>query len=157
IPGGMAAYLLGGTGIMGGDGAIRGNRLNLASGTGFIRSMAGRSATTGVESCARAATRFLALTLVALTLGACSLFDTATVDPDEPADKLYSAGLYIRTPKKDAKAAANKCEEVDRHRPYSEWARKPLIMSAFAYSQANAYAACINTARRYVTLHPGSP
>jgi len=30
-------------------------------------------------------------------------------------------------------------------------------MSAFAYYQANAYDDCINTARRYVTLHPGSP
>jgi outer membrane protein assembly factor BamD len=153
----MAAYLLGRTGIIGGDGAIRGNRLDLASGTGFIRSMAGRSVAISVESCARAATRFAALALVALALGACSMFDKDPVVPDEPADKLYNEGLYFLNTKKDAKAAAKKFEEVDRQHPYSEWARKALIMSAFAYYQANAYDDCINTARRYVTLHPGSP
>jgi len=51
--------------------------------------MAGRSVIIGVESCARAAGRFAALALVALALGACSLFDKDTVGPhEEPADKL---------------------------------------------------------------------
>jgi outer membrane protein assembly factor BamD len=30
-------------------------------------------------------------------------------------------------------------------------------MSAFAYYEAGAYEDCINSAKRYVTLHPGSP
>src|SRR5207245_10911331 len=77
--------------------------------------------------------------------------------PEEPADKLYNEGLYLLNSKKDPKSAAKKFEEVDRQHPYSEWARKALIMSAFAYYQANAYDDCINTARRYVTLHQGSP
>jgi outer membrane protein assembly factor BamD len=111
-----------------------------------------------VESCARAATRFAAFALVALALAACSMFDkTEPVAPDEPADKLYNEGLYLLNSKKDPKNAAKKFEEVDRQHPYSEWARKALIMSAFAYYQGNAYDDCINTARRYVTLHPGSP
>jgi outer membrane protein assembly factor BamD len=112
----------------------------------------------GVESCARAARRFAAFVLVALALTGCSIFDKdAAVAPDEPADKLYNEGLYLLNSKKDAKNAAKKFEEVDRQHPYSEWARKALIMSAFAYYQANAYDDCITTARRYVTLHPGSP
>ena len=111
-----------------------------------------------MENCARAATRFAAFALVALALAACSMFDkTEPVAPEEPADKLYNEGLYLLNSKKDAKNAAEKFEEVDRQHPYSEWARKALIMSAFAYYQANAYDDCINTARRYVTLHPGSP
>lgn len=111
-----------------------------------------------MESCARAATRFAAFALVALALAACSMFDkTEPVAPDEPADKLYNEGLYLLNSKKDPKNAAKKFEEVDRQHPYSEWARKALIMSAFAYYQGNAYDDCINTARRYVTLHPGSP
>src|SRR5262249_59498782 len=59
--------------------------------------------------------------------------------------------------KRDAKTAAKKFEEVDRQHPYSDWARKSLIMAAFAYYEAGAYDDCINSARRYVTLHPGSP
>ena len=58
--------------------------------------MAGRSVIIGVEGCARAAGRFAALALVALALGACSLFDKdAPIAPDEPADKLYNEGLYL--------------------------------------------------------------
>jgi len=154
----MAAYFLRLTGIYWRRWGDKGNRLNLASGTGFIRSMAGRSVIIGVEGCARAAGRFAALALVALAIGACSLFDKdAPIAPDEPADKLYNEGLYLLNTKKDAKAAAKKFEEVDRQHPYSDWARKSLIMQAFAYYQAGAYDDCINTSRRYVTLHPGSP
>jgi outer membrane protein assembly factor BamD len=120
--------------------------------------MALRSVTIeGVRSCAHAATRFAAFALVALALSACSLFDADKVAPEEPADKLYNEGLYLLNTKKDPKGAAKKFEEVDRQHPYSEWARKALIMSAFAYYQASAYDDCINSARRYVTLHPGSP
>ena len=154
----MAAYFLRLTGIYWRRWGDKGNRLNLASGTGFIRSMAGRSVIIGVEGCARAAGRFAALALVALVIGACSLFDKdAPIAPDEPADKLYNEGLYLLNTKKDAKAAAKKFEEVDRQHPYSDWARKSLIMQAFSYYQAGAYDDCINTSRRYVTLHPGSP
>jgi len=154
----MAAYFLRLTGIYWRRWGDKGNRLNLASGTGFIRSMAGRSVIIGVEGCARAAGRFAALALVALAIGACSLFDKdAPIAPDEPADKLYNEGLYLLNTKKDAKAAAKKFEEVDRQHPYSDSARKSLIMQAFSYYQAGAYDDCINTSRRYVTLHPGSP
>jgi outer membrane protein assembly factor BamD len=104
----------------------------------------------------RALARLIALVLIAGALGACSLFDKDTVIPDEPADKLYNEGLFLLNSKKDPKEAAKKFEEVDRQHPYSEWARKALIMSAFAYYQAGSYDDCINSARRYVTLHPGS-
>jgi outer membrane protein assembly factor BamD len=104
-----------------------------------------------------ALSRLCALVLLAAALGACSLFDKDNVVPDEPADKLYNEGLYLLNQKKDPKDAAKKFEEVDRQHPYSEWARKALIMSAYAYYQANQYDECINAARRYITLHPGSP
>jgi outer membrane protein assembly factor BamD len=106
---------------------------------------------------ARVLARLAMPALVALALGACSLFDKDTVVPDEPADKLYNEGLYLLNDKKDPKTAAKKFEEVDRQHPYSEWARKSLIMAAFAYYEAGAYDDCISSARRYVTLHPGSP
>jgi outer membrane protein assembly factor BamD len=116
-----------------------------------------RSVAISLGSGARVITRLAGAALVALSLGACSLFDKDTVIPDEPADKLYNEGLYLLNSKKDPKAAAKKFEEVDRQHPYSDWARKSLIMAAFAYYDAGAYDDCINSARRYVTLHPGSP
>ena len=76
---------------------------------------------------------------------------------DEPADKLYNEGLYLMNQKKDPKAATKKFEEVDREHPYSDWARKSLLMSAYSFYQAGDYDGCIGAATRYVTLHPGSP
>jgi len=110
-----------------------------------------------VRGKARERTPFVVLLVLATMLGACSLFDKDAMAPDEPADKLYNEGLYLLNQKKDPKEAAKKFEEVDRQHPYSEWARKSLIMSAYAYYEAGAYDDCVNSARRYVTLHPGSP
>jgi outer membrane protein assembly factor BamD len=104
----------------------------------------------------------LALALVAPLLGGCDtlggLFGPKD-DPvlDEPADKLYNEGLYLLNEKRDIKGAAKKFDEVDRQHPYSEWARKSLIMSAYAYYEAGAYDDSIGAARRYIQLHPGSP
>ena len=76
--------------------------------------------------------------------------------PDDPADKLYNEGLYLLNKKEDYEAAAKKFDQVDRQNPYSDWARKALLMSAYSYYQAQKYDDCINSAKRYVTLHPGS-
>ena len=110
-----------------------------------------------VRGKARERTPFVVLLVLATMLGACSLFDKDAMVPDEPADKLYNEGLYLLNQKKEPKEAAKKFEEVDRQHPYSEWARKSLIMSAYAYYESGAYDDCVNSARRYVTLHPGSP
>ena len=75
---------------------------------------------------------------------------------DEPADKLYNEGLYMMNEKKDPKGASKKFP-VDRQHPYSDWARKSLLMSAYAFYNAGDYDSCIGAATRYVTLHPGSP
>src|SRR5258708_38134023 len=77
--------------------------------------------------------------------------------PDEPADKLYNEGVYLLNEKTDAKAAAKKFEEVDRQHPYSEWARKSLLMSAYSYYEAKNYEESITSAKRYISLHPGTP
>jgi outer membrane protein assembly factor BamD len=105
----------------------------------------------------------IALVVVLAPLGACSSFGDffASKDEDtyveEPADKLYNEGLYLLNDKREYKSAAKKFEEVDRQHPYSDWARKSLIMSAYAYYEGGDYDESITAAKRYVTLHPGSP
>ena len=104
--------------------------------------------------------RTLAMVLLGLSLGACSGFSFFSKDetpPDEAADRLYNEGLYLLNAKKDPKEAAKKFEEVDRQHPYSEWARKALIMSSYAYYTAAAYDESVTAAQRYITLHPGTP
>jgi outer membrane protein assembly factor BamD len=83
--------------------------------------------------------------------------DKEEVVPDEPADKLYNEGVYLLNEKKDIKASAKKFEEVDRQHPYSEWARKSLLMASYAYYQAGNYEESITAAKRYIALHPGTP
>jgi outer membrane protein assembly factor BamD len=104
----------------------------------------------------RQAVRLCALALLVVALPACSFFGKEDVIPDDPADKLYNEGLYLLNNKKDFKQAAKRFEEVDRQHPYSEWARKALIMSAYAHYEGTQYDDSVSAAKRYVTLHPGS-
>ena len=108
------------------------------------------------------AVRLLMLAMISVTVPACSTFNDwfgkkDDVLPDQPADKLYNEGLYLLNQTRDPKDAVKKFEEVDRQHPYSEWARKSLIMQAYAQYEARDYDECINSAKRYVSLHPGSP
>jgi outer membrane protein assembly factor BamD len=101
---------------------------------------------------------YAALALLVAPLMACSLFNKdEDFVPDQPADKLYNQGLYLLNQQQDYKEAAKKFDEVDRQNPYSDWARKALLMSAYSYYESQQYTDCINSAERYVTLHPGSP
>jgi outer membrane protein assembly factor BamD len=121
----------------------------------MLRSVASAN---GILRRSPAVARALALALMLVPLGACtSLFgkdDDSYVE--EPADKLYNEGLFLLNSDQKPKDAAKKFEEVDRQHPYSDWARKALLMTAFAYYQAGEYEDSITAARRYVTLHPGS-
>jgi outer membrane protein assembly factor BamD len=107
--------------------------------------------------------RVLALLLFLAPLGACSSMDGFNLfgskdeqAADEPADKLYNEGLYLLNEKKEYKEAVKRFEEVDRQHPYSEWARKALIMSAYASYEAGKYDECVASAKRYISLHPGT-
>jgi len=114
-----------------------------------------------MDGCRRAPlAQLLGLALLAAPLGACSglnLFEKQEqLGPDQPADKLYNEGVFLLNRRSDYKDAAKKFEEVERQHPYSEWARKSLIMTAYAKYEAREYDEAISAARRYVTLHPGS-
>ncbi|WP_408092243.1 outer membrane protein assembly factor BamD [Rhodoplanes sp. SY1] len=107
--------------------------------------------------------RLIALLPVLVILGGCSslsnLFGGNDDDlgPDLPADKLYNEGVYLLNEKNAPKDAVKKFEEVDRQHPYSEWARKSLLMTAYSYYETRQYDEAIGAAKRYVTMHPGSP
>jgi outer membrane protein assembly factor BamD len=121
--------------------------------------MSRRRGSIGSGSRLRVLTGCLVLALGAAPLMGCSFFKDKSADyvPDDPPDMLYNEGLYLLNNQGDYKAAAKKFDEVDRQDPYSEWARKALLMSSFAYYQAEEYDECVNSAKRYITLHPASP
>jgi outer membrane protein assembly factor BamD len=108
--------------------------------------------------------RFRTLTLAAAMLAAAAALSACKTDvagtkdayaEDEPAGNLYNTGLaYMNAGKmKDAVKSFN---EVDRQHPYSEWARKALIMSAYANYKSGKFDDTIQSANRYLTLYPGT-
>jgi outer membrane protein assembly factor BamD len=104
--------------------------------------------------------RIGAILLVGLSISACnSLFskdeEEYAVIQEEPAEVLYNEGLIYANSGSFGQAA-QKFDEVERIHPYSEWARKSLIMSAYANFESEHYSDAITSARRYVTLYPGS-
>ena len=57
----------------------------------------------------------------------------------------------------DPRDAAEKFEEIDKEHPYSDYARRSLVMSAFLNFRRGKYQEAINDAQRYVTLFPANP
>lgn len=73
-----------------------------------------------------------------------------------PADQLYNEGLVLQQAGK-RKDAVKKFEDLDRLHPYSEWAKKAVLMQAYTEFERANYTDCITAAQRFVTLYPGSP
>jgi outer membrane protein assembly factor BamD len=75
------------------------------------------------------------------------------VDNLEPADQLYNQGL-ANLEKGRVVEASRKFDAVDRQHPYSEFARKSIVLGAFANYRQGRYPEAIAAAKRYVTLYP---
>lgn len=73
---------------------------------------------------------------------------------ERPAEMIYRLGME-RMEKRRFAEAALMFDEVERQHPYDEWARRAMMMSAFANYQLGEYPAAIATAERYIALYPG--
>ena len=79
--------------------------------------------------------------------------DTAYVARD--VNTLYALGKK-RLDQKSYLEAAKTFDEVERQHPYSVWARRAQLMSAFSYYMAQSYPDTISSAQRFLTIHPGN-
>ena len=79
--------------------------------------------------------------------------DTAYVARD--VDTLYLAAKD-RLDRGRTKEAAALFDEVERQHPYSPWARRAQIMSAFSYYAARDYNKSVQAAQRFLAIHPGN-
>ncbi|WP_061924457.1 outer membrane protein assembly factor BamD [Altererythrobacter epoxidivorans] len=79
--------------------------------------------------------------------------DVAYVARD--VETLYSAAKS-RLDRGDTKMAAALFDEVERQHPYSPWARRAQLMSAFSYYVAQDYNQAISSAQRFLSIHPGN-
>jgi outer membrane protein assembly factor BamD len=109
----------------------------------------------------RAGIAGVAVLAAPLFVAACSTteadLDLSTyVEQTEPADVLYNQALANLNAGRLTEAS-RKFEAIDRQHPYSEYARKAMVMGAFANYRQGKYDEAINAAKRYVTLYPSSP
>jgi outer membrane protein assembly factor BamD len=106
------------------------------------------------------ARRVLAASLITFALAGCAGFgggakpgDTAYVARD--VETLYAAAKD-RLDSGQPKIAAALFDEVERQHPYSPWARRAQLMSAFSYYAAKDYNKAIGASRRFLEIHPGN-
>jgi outer membrane protein assembly factor BamD len=97
--------------------------------------------------------------LLFLALGLTFALTACSKDKDEyverPVEQLYNSavdllsdGSYLR--------AAKQFDEVERQHPYSVWATKAQLMSAYGYYQANKYDEAIVALDRFIQLNPSN-
>ena len=79
--------------------------------------------------------------------------DTAYVARD--VSTLYTLAKE-RLDKGQYEEAAKLFDEVERQHPYSVWARRAQLMSAFGYYMAQKYPDAVSSSQRFLTIHPGN-
>ncbi|WP_242914397.1 MULTISPECIES: outer membrane protein assembly factor BamD [Brevundimonas] len=93
-----------------------------------------------------------------LTLSACSGTKPRQrlAYEERPVEALYNTG-YQRLQSRRWNDAIDYFQEVERQHPYSEWARRAILMQVYAFYQNNNYNEAIAAADRFIALFPGNP
>ncbi|MBX7526988.1 outer membrane protein assembly factor BamD [Qipengyuania vesicularis] len=79
--------------------------------------------------------------------------DTAYVARD--VESLYAEARSLLD-RGRPRIAASLFDEVERQHPYSPWARRAQLMSAFSYYVAGDYNKTVASAQRFLSIHPGN-
>jgi len=74
---------------------------------------------------------------------------------ERPAEQIYNQG-FKRIQKNDWDRAKLFFQEVERQHPFSKWARRAMLMQAYANYRSTDYEESIVSAQRFIGLHPGS-
>ncbi|MBN9277009.1 MAG: outer membrane protein assembly factor BamD [Hyphomicrobium sp.] len=95
--------------------------------------------------------------LVGFVLAGCSSSNTEALkalNPDPPGVMYTEADALLANGRHEA--AAKKFEDIDRHHPYAQEARRAMVLSAYAYYKAGKFPEAVAAAQRYVVMHPGT-
>lgn len=109
----------------------------------------------------RATAMLVGTVAVVAILSGCASKDDAIdlskyVETIDAPDKLYNEALANLDGGRLGEAA-KKFAAIDRQHPYTEWARKSLVMGAFTNYRQGNYEEAISMSKRYNTLYPTSP
>jgi outer membrane protein assembly factor BamD len=89
-----------------------------------------------------------------LLLAGCSSDKKDTNYIERPVEELYNQAMDMLANESYTKAASA-FDEVERQHPYSVWATKAQLMSAYALYEGNKFDESIIAADRFIQLHPG--
>lgn len=98
--------------------------------------------------------RFAFVAMAAAALAACSGPRGSDYE-ERPVETLYEEAFRNLELKRFNEAVAF-FDEVERQHPYSPWARRSMLMSAYASYEANEYEDAIASIDRFLALHPGN-
>ena len=96
----------------------------------------------------------LALTAMVAGCGEGGLFASRDVPLDNFTPQQIFTRAELRLRDGDAEEAADLFGEIERLYPYSSWARRALIMQAFAYHTGKDYENSRASAQRYLDFYP---
>ena len=89
-------------------------------------------------------------------LSACASTETPEIsDEDKTAEMLYNEA-YEKKKKTSYQKAAETFDKVEMEHPYSKWATKSKLMSAYSYYKDEKYDDAIIALDRFIRLHPGN-
>ena len=91
----------------------------------------------------------------ALFVAACAEEEVDTYQA-RSVERLYNYGVDALQ-REDFRKAVESFDEVERQHPYSVWATKAQLMSAYASYKRDDYAEAIVGLDRFIELHPGNP
>ncbi|MDC0032915.1 outer membrane protein assembly factor BamD, partial [Pelagibacteraceae bacterium] len=100
----------------------------------------------------------LLVTLSFLSLFIISCSSTKLEVPTTEGEELkilYDQAISLVS-KKDFIDAAIIFEDIERQYPYSKWAAKSQLMSAYCYYKSQFYDESLNSLDRFISLHPAS-
>lgn len=92
--------------------------------------------------------------LAAAGLAGCSSDDELPYE-ERAVEQIYNKAMD-HMEAKEYIPATKEFDEVERQHPYSEWARRSMLMGAYANYKVNQYDEAILSAQRFISLHPSN-
>ncbi len=108
--------------------------------------------------------RWQSLRPILLVAGLCAALAACSNRPgaDESlegfsAEEIYRRGEYVLETSSRAENSLRYFREVERIYPYTDWARRAIIMQAYAQHRGGEYDEARATAQRFLDQYPGDP
>ena len=98
---------------------------------------------------------WVGLLAVSLLAGCASDRSRELAYVEKPVEALYNSAAE-ELDRKNWDDAIMRFNEVERQHPYSEWARRSMIMTTFASYKKRDYVRAVESGRSFLSLHPGS-